>query len=138
MTPPMDWTPTLYTKEGVKRFCSPACGNDCPLSTHREAVNLSRSLVKRLGFGWEPVISENQGWYWYVKKGAVELRRVGVRKYWVSVILLGSQYQRDGITPFEAIGKVWLDIKMAASKLEEVARELRPPKVSRTVKGAAK
>lgn len=136
MTPPMDWTPVTYEKNGAKRFCSPACGRDCTLADHKEAWKQARDLSRRLDCGWVPVISENNGWYWYVKKGAADLRRVGPRKYWLSVIIAGVQYQRDGITPFETIGKVWLDIKMAADKLEKAARELRPPIGKR--KGAGK
>lgn len=125
MSPPLDWTPRKYNKDGA-RFCSEACGNDCMLLDHAEATKQARDLARRLGNGWKPVVMENHGWYWHVAKGPAELRRIASRKYWLSVIIRGQQYQRDGVTPFEAIGKVWLDLRVAANALEHVAQDLRP------------
>ena len=65
-------TKTLDRWKPVRRgniYCSPGCGRGC---THREYLTMKNQAVlmcKTLSDGWEPVITENLGWFARAVKG---------------------------------------------------------------------
>lgn len=65
-----------YTQPPVLRgdiYCSPWCGGRCKKSDYDWAVAEADRLAREMGPGWEPVVHENLGWFYYVKRGSVEV-----------------------------------------------------------------
>jgi len=66
-SPPIhqDWTPKHFTLNGIKCFCSPACGGKnatCTLEAYNKAVTTAQSMCRRLGPKWYAQVHENLGW----------------------------------------------------------------------------
>ena len=61
-----DWTPREFISNGIKVFCSPACGgkhNTCTLASYKKALAHATEMAKALGKDWLPVVDENLGWF---------------------------------------------------------------------------
>lgn len=70
----LSWKPRLgIGPRGVQTYCAPACGAGCTFDAYIGAKNAARRLTERLGAGWRPVVSENMTWYYYVKRGPLEV-----------------------------------------------------------------
>lgn len=120
----LSWRPVRYVREGVKRFCSPACGHHCTQAEYAQVLADAATLAKALGPGWSPVISENLGWHFKVAHpSGIELHRFGPRRYWASVIIDGRQYKEEASTPAECVqGICWTMRKHLAAVSTILAR----------------
>lgn len=68
-----NWTPVL---DG-DIYCSPACGFNCTLAKHDEAVAGANALVEELGTDWFPRVWENGNWYYSAKHKREDIEVVG-------------------------------------------------------------
>jgi hypothetical protein len=60
------WTPVLNGDV----YCSPACGGRCKKAEFDRVSEQAGVLAAQLGSGWMPIVWENLGWHFQVKKGS--------------------------------------------------------------------
>lgn len=104
---PLSWKARHYSKDGVTRYCAPACGHDCTLVEHANAHTSAKALADRLngaGSGWRPVVWENLGWHCKVEhNNRMMLYQFGPRQFWADLIVNGQQFQYTARGPHAAI-----------------------------------
>lgn len=103
-------------------YCSPECGGGkfCRKEWYDKAVSDADALCARLGQGWEPIVHENLGWHYRVRKGAVKVyddsRDVPRFSAWIEVPGV-PQIIASGPTPEDAIGYAVQDARTMMARL---------------------
>jgi hypothetical protein len=122
-----NWTPA-HGDGGT--YCSPACGGGCTLKEYDRACQAAQALCKRLGRGWEPVVYENLGWHWHVRRGMITMyQHESPRRWRASLDTDTRQITAKGTTPRatllalqSAANDYFLEV---ARMLEETLRAVR-------------
>lgn len=88
----LSWRPV---REG-DRFCAPACGRGCTHAEYVDALTKAAAVVKSLGPGWKPVVSENLGWYYSVEHvSGMKVHCSAGPSYWADIGVDNRQYHSD-------------------------------------------
>lgn len=130
-----NWTPIL-SKDG-QYYCSPACGGGtfCKKAWFDQAEAEANDLADRMGDGWEPIIWENLGWHYSVRKGDVTIhpqrRQDGpATSYsaWIEPGLLvghhNIQFIQSAQTPEDALGFATQEARSFISRLTRTLADL--------------
>ena len=112
-----DWTPRDLPGGG---YCSPACGAGCSREDHERAVASARGLAARLGDGWEPVVWENQGWYWQARCGVHEVNPEP-GDTWSAWFQGAVQVVAEGPTPEAALANLTREVSELVEQLRAEA-----------------
>ena len=75
------WTPKLTGEI----YCSPACGSKCKKQDFDKATERAHALASQLGYGWEPRVWENCGWYFEAAKRGATVSVVDDSQYEASI-----------------------------------------------------
>ena len=74
-------------------FCAPACGRGCTHAEYVHALTSAAAVVRRLGPGWRPVVSENLGWHYSVELvSGIKVHCNAGPSYWADITIDGRQY----------------------------------------------
>lgn len=100
--------PRHYVKDGVRCYCSRACGGDCRASAYKMAVANGARLAKSLGKGWVSIVHENLGWHYRAvhKATGASMHEHGLKYYWVQVMVGRIQFHTIGPTLKHALSSL--------------------------------
>lgn len=103
------WEPKSRTIQGVKIYCSPACGGSCTLREYKQALALARSVCKELGPDWIEGVHENHGWFPAAIHKTLPARITPfkcegrIRSYSCDIFAKERQFLASGPTPKKAL-----------------------------------
>jgi hypothetical protein len=70
-----NWNARRYVKDGIERYCAPACGYDCKAEMHDNAM--ARAWAAKAAMKnsqqWEIHVWENLGWHASITNGYIKL-----------------------------------------------------------------
>jgi hypothetical protein len=99
-------------------YCSPLCGGQCTHAAFLAVTEIAQRLAKEMGAGWEPVVSENLGWYWSIRKGKITIRpHGGTSGYWADFLSSAGQFICTATTARRALNGVLRKARNSARAL---------------------
>lgn len=115
----LSWKPRLgLGQKGVQTYCAPACGRGCTFQEYIDATNAARKLSVRLGAGWKPVVWENMGWFYSVRRGPLTVYASKFGKQIYTCLMSEMPSGTGGST-------LWLDQKHYRTPEAAVQAQLR-------------
>lgn len=118
--------PRYYVKNGIRCYCSRACGGDCRYAAYTLAVANSKRLVKSLGKGWKAIVHENLGWHFHAihTETKASMHRHGVGYVWVQVMVGRQQFHCERATPKAALKRLRCMLADARRRTQKVEKSL--------------
>lgn len=121
------WEPKSRTIQGVRIYCSPACGRLCTRKEYEQALTLAKSMCKALGSDWTEGVHENLGWFSTAIHKTLPARITPfkyngrIRDYSCDICVEGRQFLASGPTPKKALDAA---IKHMTSERDLISRAL--------------
>jgi len=121
-------------------YCSPKCGFGCKLASYDRAAGEADALAQRMGNGWEPIVWENCGWNYMVKKECVTIhvdrRGSGISGDWEingysawiepKIVIGGTsvQFIEHAETPEDALGFATQSARTHVARLNQALADV--------------
>jgi hypothetical protein len=114
------WTPQR-SEDGIK-YCSTGCGLGCSYSDFAKAMRKAKSLCKRLGKDFKPMVSENLGWHWRVTKGNVTVVPFGLNEVYQAHY--AHQFWVSASTPEGALTALLYEVKEEEKRMRKISLQV--------------